>query len=79
MSKAQSANELIEEARDYAASHDLPILEAWEAAILEQAHLRQLSADDKIFVLSDDKKSYDIILDQQDPTSDAYDRAMSGI
>ena len=79
MSVAQSANEIIEEARAYAASRDLPILDAWEEAVLEQAHLRHLSADDKIFVLNDDLKSYDIVWEPTDDNSDAYNRAMSGI
>ncbi len=76
---AQSANEIIEEARNMAKIYKLPVLEEWEDAILEQVHARNLSPDDKLFILNEDGSSYEILMEPEDDNLDAYNRAMNGI
>ncbi len=76
---AQSANEIIEECHNMAKVYKLPILKEWEDAILEQVHIRNLSPDDKIFILNADGSSYEILMEPEDDNLDAYERSMRGI
>ena len=78
--KHQSANEIIEEARQYAEDHDSDplVFQVWVANVEKALEQHGKTADDKIFILQDDGKQYVIDPDYCD-VDGAYQRAMSGI
>ena len=77
MSKAQSANEIIEEAKHNPAG-DSYTLQIWVELVHRAVKDHKKTMDDKIFILDKDGRHYTINPDACDK-DDAYERAMSGI
>ena len=77
--KPQSANEVIEEAKQYIDTYvDPDIWQMWAHEIQKVVKQLGKTMEDKIFILNDDGKHYTISSDSND-IDDAYDRAMRGI
>lgn len=81
--KAQSANEIIEEARnDPTTSVDPFLWQFWVANVESAVRGNGATMDDKIFILDEDGRHYSIdpeYANQTQQAEDAYDRAMKGL
>jgi len=79
--RPQSGNEILEEAKKYTQQHhgDPYLWHIWAANVRKAVEQHQKTMDDKIFILNEDGKHYDIDPDAVDEDDDAYQRAMSGI